>query len=146
MDRKNINRGFKKLRVWQDAVSLYVLACKIFGNFPFSTSVCKSRQRRYHCRGFITTWITIMYNTFKRIGCQCTFCNKIQVDLGMPWLPEGVVIPGSYINIHGKKVKIDPNNLDPNTEVIRFWPLFLPRETFFFCFTGAMIPTFHHSM
>ncbi len=29
MDRKNINRGFKKLRVWQDAVSLYVLACKM---------------------------------------------------------------------------------------------------------------------
>jgi four helix bundle protein len=35
MDRKNINRGFKKLRVWQDAVSLYVMACNIFGNFPF---------------------------------------------------------------------------------------------------------------
>jgi hypothetical protein len=35
MDRKNINRGFKKLRVWQDAVSLYVLACEIFANFPF---------------------------------------------------------------------------------------------------------------
>ncbi|MFQ5448078.1 MAG: four helix bundle protein [Desulfobacterales bacterium] len=35
MDRKNINRGFKKLRVWQDAVSLYVLVCKIFANFPF---------------------------------------------------------------------------------------------------------------
>ena len=35
MDRKNINRGFKKLRVWQDAVSLYVLACNIFTNFPF---------------------------------------------------------------------------------------------------------------
>jgi len=35
MDRKNINRGFKKLRVWQDAVSLYVLACKTFDNFPF---------------------------------------------------------------------------------------------------------------
>ena len=34
MDRKNINRGFKKLRVWQDAVALYVLACKIFANFP----------------------------------------------------------------------------------------------------------------
>ena len=30
MDRKNINRGFKKLRVWQDAVDLYVLACEIF--------------------------------------------------------------------------------------------------------------------
>ena len=35
MDRKNINRGFKKLRVWQDAIYLYVLACKIFTNFPF---------------------------------------------------------------------------------------------------------------
>jgi hypothetical protein len=31
-DRKNINRGFKKLRLWQDAVCLYVMACKIFGN------------------------------------------------------------------------------------------------------------------
>ena len=35
MDRKNINRGFKKLIVWQDAISLYVLACKTFVNFPF---------------------------------------------------------------------------------------------------------------
>lgn len=35
MERKNINRGFKKLRVWQDAVSLYVLACQIFAGFPF---------------------------------------------------------------------------------------------------------------
>jgi four helix bundle protein len=35
MERKNVNRGFEKLRVWQDAVSLYTLACKIFSNFPF---------------------------------------------------------------------------------------------------------------
>jgi four helix bundle protein len=35
MDRKNINRGFKKLRVWQNAISLYVLAYKIFSRFPF---------------------------------------------------------------------------------------------------------------
>jgi four helix bundle protein len=35
MERKNINRGFKRLRVWQDAVSLYVLACEIFSKFPF---------------------------------------------------------------------------------------------------------------
>jgi len=35
MERKNINRGFKKLRVWQDAVSLYVLACDVFTSFPF---------------------------------------------------------------------------------------------------------------
>jgi four helix bundle protein len=34
-DRKNINRGYKKLRVWQDAVDLYVLAIRIFARFPF---------------------------------------------------------------------------------------------------------------
>jgi four helix bundle protein len=34
-DRKNINRGFKKLRVWQDSVALYVLACRIFSKFRF---------------------------------------------------------------------------------------------------------------
>lgn len=33
--RRNINRGFKKLRVWQDAISLYVLASKILARFPF---------------------------------------------------------------------------------------------------------------
>jgi four helix bundle protein len=35
MIRKNINRGFRKLRVWQDAISLYVLACNVFVKFPF---------------------------------------------------------------------------------------------------------------
>ena len=35
MERKNINRGFKKLRVWEDAVSLYISACRIFINLPF---------------------------------------------------------------------------------------------------------------
>ena len=35
-ERKNINRGFKKLRVWQDSVSLYILACGIFTEFPYA--------------------------------------------------------------------------------------------------------------
>ncbi len=34
MERKNVNRGFRNLRVWQDAVELYVLCYKIFSNFP----------------------------------------------------------------------------------------------------------------
>jgi len=34
-ERRNINKGFKKLNVWQDAVSLYALACRIFLKFPF---------------------------------------------------------------------------------------------------------------
>ena len=47
MDRKNTNRGFKQLRVWQvvdpvfsgDAVSLYILAYKVFANFPFEPKI-----------------------------------------------------------------------------------------------------------
>ena len=35
VERKNINRGFKQLRVWNDAVELYVLTCKFLMNFPF---------------------------------------------------------------------------------------------------------------
>jgi four helix bundle protein len=34
-ERKNINRGFKRLNVWKDSVLLYILACKVFGKFPF---------------------------------------------------------------------------------------------------------------
>ena len=34
-ERKNVNRGFKRLKVRKDSVSLYVLAYKIFSKFPF---------------------------------------------------------------------------------------------------------------
>jgi four helix bundle protein len=35
IDRKNINRGYQKLIVWQDAADLYLLTCKIFGKFQY---------------------------------------------------------------------------------------------------------------
>ena len=35
MERKNINRGFKQLRVWNDAIDLYVLTCKLLTKFPY---------------------------------------------------------------------------------------------------------------
>jgi len=34
-ERKNINRGYRTLRVWQDAIDLYVLTSKVFSNCPF---------------------------------------------------------------------------------------------------------------
>jgi four helix bundle protein len=34
-DRKNINRGYQKLIVWQDAANLYLVTCKIFGKFQY---------------------------------------------------------------------------------------------------------------
>jgi hypothetical protein len=35
MERKNINRGFKQLRVWEDSVILYTISYEIFSRFPF---------------------------------------------------------------------------------------------------------------
>src|SRR5512135_1189209 len=32
---KNKNRGYQQLRVWQDALELYVLSCRVFRQFPF---------------------------------------------------------------------------------------------------------------
>ena len=39
---------------------------------------------------------------------ECHVCHK------------GVVFPGTYKNIHGQTVKIDPNYLESNTEVMSF--------------------------
>jgi four helix bundle protein len=35
MERKNKNRGYQRLRVWQDATSLYVETCRLIRPFPF---------------------------------------------------------------------------------------------------------------
>ena len=35
MERRNLNRGFRQLRVWNDAIDLYVLTCKIISKFPY---------------------------------------------------------------------------------------------------------------
>jgi len=33
--RRNKNRGYQKLRVWDDAVAYYALTCSIFPEFPY---------------------------------------------------------------------------------------------------------------
>jgi four helix bundle protein len=42
--RKNINRGYMKLVVWQDAAELYVLTCKIFRKFQYELRRVASNQ------------------------------------------------------------------------------------------------------
>src|SRR5258706_7506486 len=41
---KNINRGYQKLIVWQDAADLYVLTCKIFRKFQYDLRRVASNQ------------------------------------------------------------------------------------------------------
>ncbi len=35
MERKNINREFKQLRVWNNSVELYILTFKLLSKFPY---------------------------------------------------------------------------------------------------------------
>ncbi len=43
-ERWNINRGYQKLTVWQDAAELYVLTCKIFRRFLYELLRVASNQ------------------------------------------------------------------------------------------------------
>jgi len=43
-ERRNINRGYMKLIVWQDARDYYVLTCKAFRDFPFELKKAASQQ------------------------------------------------------------------------------------------------------
>ncbi|MGH7833848.1 MAG: hypothetical protein ACREQK_09410, partial [Candidatus Binatia bacterium] len=36
--RKNKNRGYQQLRVWQDAIDYYGLSSRVFGSFPYQLS------------------------------------------------------------------------------------------------------------
>jgi four helix bundle protein len=42
--RKNLNRGYMKLNVWQDAKALYVMTCKLFRDFPYELKRVASQQ------------------------------------------------------------------------------------------------------
>ena len=35
MERRNINRGYKRLRVWNNADDLYILTCQVLFGLPF---------------------------------------------------------------------------------------------------------------
>lgn len=41
---KNRNRGYQQLRVWEDAVSLYVVTCRVFRAFPYELKKIASQQ------------------------------------------------------------------------------------------------------
>ena len=43
-ERKGMMRGYKKLRVWQDAKEFYVLTWRVFKGFPYELSRIRSQQ------------------------------------------------------------------------------------------------------
>ncbi|HEY2122352.1 MAG TPA: four helix bundle protein [Chthoniobacterales bacterium] len=73
MERKNKNRGYQRLRVWEDAVALYVETCQRFRSPPFemkriagqalasADSVHRNIAEGY-CRRSVREYIHHLYN------------------------------------------------------------------------------------
>ena len=94
MERKNINRGFKQLRVWNDSIELYVLTCKILATLPFelkktvgncidaSQSISRNIAEGYSRRS-VKEYIYFLYIALGSSGeyhsCICSFKAASQI-------------------------------------------------------------------
>src|SRR3981081_4024467 len=79
MQRKNKNRGYQRLRVWQDAITLYVETCRTFKPLPFelkrvasqaiasADSVHRNIAEGY-CRRSIREYIQHLYIALASLG------------------------------------------------------------------------------
>lgn len=90
VERKNKNRGFKKLRVWQDAVELFVLSIKIFRSYPFelgkivsnTVDACHSISRNIaegYCRRSLNEYLNFLNISLGSSGefhSSCYSLNK----------------------------------------------------------------------
>ncbi len=77
--RKNKNRGYQKLRVWNDAIDLYTQSCKVFLGFPYdlkrvasqsiasSDSVHRNIAERY-CRRSIREYLNFLNIALGSLG------------------------------------------------------------------------------
>ena len=44
MERKNVNRGYRKLTVWEDAIAYYTATCEALAGFSFVLQRVASQQ------------------------------------------------------------------------------------------------------
>jgi four helix bundle protein len=77
--RKNRNRGYQKLRVWNDAVEYYRQTCKVFRKFPYelmrvasqaiasSDSIHRNISEGY-CRRTINDYLRFLYIALGSLG------------------------------------------------------------------------------
>jgi len=76
---KNRNRGYQKLRVWNDAVKYYTETCKVFRKFPYelmrvasqaiasSDSIHRNISEGY-CRRTINDYLRFLYIALESLG------------------------------------------------------------------------------
>jgi four helix bundle protein len=77
--RRNKNRGYQKLRVWNDAIEYYSQTCKVFRKFPYelrrvasqaiasSDSVHRNISEGY-CRRSIHEYLRFLYISLASLG------------------------------------------------------------------------------
>ena len=95
MEKKNRNRGYKQLRVWEDAITLYVDTCRLFKPQAFemkrvagqaiasADSVHRNIAEGY-CRRSIREYIQHLYIALSSLGervCPATTPTAGQVNL-----------------------------------------------------------------
>ena len=79
MNRKNKNRTYQQLRVWQDAIIYYKETCKVFSTFPFeykrvaSQAIASSDSihrniAEGHCRRSIREYLQFLYIALASLG------------------------------------------------------------------------------
>ena len=77
--RKNRNRGYQQLVVWNDAVEFYVRTCRTFGQFPYELKRVASQQiassdsvhrniAEGYCRRSIKEYIQHLYVALGSLG------------------------------------------------------------------------------
>ena len=95
--RRNKNRGYQKLRVWNDAIEYYVQTCRVFRKFPYelkrvasqaiasSDSVHRNISEGY-CRRTIRQYLSFLYIALGSLGESvsglhaCLQANQITED------------------------------------------------------------------
>ena len=78
-ERSNLNRGYQKLRVWQDSISLFALILKDFKGFSFEFKKIASQQMAAadsihrniaegYCRRSIREYVQFLYVALASLG------------------------------------------------------------------------------
>jgi len=76
---RNKNRGYQKLRVWEDAIDYYVITCRVFRKFPYDLKrvtsqaiACADSVHRNiaegYCRRSIREYIQFLYVGLSSLG------------------------------------------------------------------------------
>ena len=95
--RKNRNRGYQKLIVWNDAINYYSLTCDVFRPFPFELKRVASQQiasadsvhrniAEGYCRRSINEYLNFLNISLGSLGesvsglCSCRKANQISEE------------------------------------------------------------------